>query len=196
MIRDLVSERDRGDRRCAGEARHARDSSSESRLFTCVTLGSAQLSFCVCAVRPFDCLRHLVANGNPDRLLIGAQDEPIRKLVRHLAGVPLLFIHGSTVIMESPTVTTKDAHADEQAKAQSVIQKEEKRMILEAKKEEKAEANPVNPKAPPPSKKKKKKMGVKVGVSKTSRAEPSAGVASPPSLCAEAEPSPRVPLAV
>lgn len=94
--------------------------------------------------------------------MIGAQDEPIRKLVRHLPGVPLLFIHGSTVIMESPTVTTKDAHADEQAKAQSVIQKEEKKMILEAKKEEKAEANPVNPKAPPPSKKKKKKTGVKV----------------------------------
>lgn len=91
-------------------------------------------------VRPFDCIRHLIANGNPDHLLIGAQDEPIRKLVRHCAGVPLLFIHGSTCIMEAPTVTTKEAHADDVAKQIAVIQKEEKRLVHEAKKGVKTEA--------------------------------------------------------
>ena len=59
--------------------------------------------------------------------------------MRHCAGVPLLFIHGSTAIMEAPTITTKEAHADEVAKQIAVIQKEEKRLVHEAKKGAKAE---------------------------------------------------------
>lgn len=92
------------------------------------------------SVRPFECIKHLVANGNPDRLLVGAQDEPIRKLIRHTPGVPLLLIHGSTIVVESPTHTTKEAHAEAIEQQQKVIQKEEAKLVLQAKKELKQDA--------------------------------------------------------
>jgi U3 small nucleolar RNA-associated protein 23 len=112
-------------------------------------------------LRPFHCIRALVANGNPDRLLIGAQDESTRRLIRHVAGVPLLFIHGSTIVMESPTVTTKEAHAEDITAQAAVIAEEEKRRVAEAKKAEKAEVTGASATKPTPSSKKKKPKGPK-----------------------------------
>ena len=89
-------------------------------------------------VRPFECIKHLVNNGNPDRLLIAAQDEPIRKLIRHTPGVPLILIHGSTMLMESPTDTTKEDHEAALA-ARTKIEKEEQKRIQQAAKELKQE---------------------------------------------------------
>jgi len=91
-------------------------------------------------VRPFDCIRALVANGNPDRLLIGAQDEPIRKLVRHMAGVPLLFIHGSTVVLEAPSVTTHEEQEADVKAQKAILEKEERKRVEEARHSDNVEA--------------------------------------------------------
>jgi len=92
-------------------------------------------------IRPFDCIRALISNGNPDRLLIGAQESATRRLVRHTAGVPLLFIHGSTVCIEAATEATKDAHEEErEERLKQEQEKEERKAVQQARREQKIEA--------------------------------------------------------
>lgn len=74
------------------------------------------------------CVWHLLAHGNPDFLMVGAQDVELRRMVRGLPGVPTLYINGSVPIMEPPSRDTKTqqsavlkAHSSVSASEQKVL---------------------------------------------------------------------------
>lgn len=50
-----------------------------------------------------ECFKLLIGHKNKDHLFVAVQDRTIRNDVRSLPGLPILFINGSTPLMEPPT---------------------------------------------------------------------------------------------
>lgn len=53
-----------------------------------------------------ECIRDLIAKTNPHHYCVAGQDLELRKELRKIAGVPLIFILRDTVVMEAPTDKT------------------------------------------------------------------------------------------
>lgn len=144
-------------------------------------------------IAPNECIKLLVAGGNPDQLILAAQDLPLRTIVRKQAGTPLMFIRGQVPVLEPPTEKTQKKVA-EKIKEQSSITKTEKRMIAESKDEEGGESKPKRkrkgPKQPNPlSCKKKKKTSTPQPKKEKAKAEVSSDAvpaAAPPEASREA----------
>jgi len=61
---------------------------------------------------PGKCIWALIAHGNPDFLLVAAQNQEIRRMVRSHPGVPTLYINGSVPLLEPPSLDTKRQQKD------------------------------------------------------------------------------------
>ena len=53
-----------------------------------------------------ECIRDLISTKNPHHYCVAGQDLELRKQLRNVAGVPLIFILRDTVVMEAPTDKT------------------------------------------------------------------------------------------
>ena len=53
-----------------------------------------------------ECVRDLISTNNPHHYCVAGQDLELRKELRKIAGVPLIFILRDTVVMEAPTDKT------------------------------------------------------------------------------------------
>lgn len=53
-----------------------------------------------------ECVRDLISKSNPHHYCVAGQDLELRKELRKIAGVPLIFILRDTVVMEAPTAKT------------------------------------------------------------------------------------------
>ena len=53
-----------------------------------------------------ECIRDLISSKNPHHYCVAGQDLELRKELRKVAGVPLIFILRDTVVMEAPTDKT------------------------------------------------------------------------------------------
>ena len=64
----------------------------------------------------------LVFPGNPSKLMLSTVDPELTEMVRKIAGVPLIFLHGATMVLEKATnksfkvaeEETKNAIAEDQ----------------------------------------------------------------------------------
>eukprot|EP00457_Paulinella_chromatophora_P011131 gb/GEZN01011257.1/.p1 GENE.gb/GEZN01011257.1/~~gb/GEZN01011257.1/.p1 ORF type:complete len:327 (-),score=77.77 gb/GEZN01011257.1/:158-1138(-) len=58
---------------------------------------------------PKDCILLQVPEGNPDGLILAAQDLELREAIRRMPAVPLFFIRGSVPVMEAPEGTMQES---------------------------------------------------------------------------------------
>lgn len=79
-------------------------------------------------IEPGQCLKLLIQGGNPDRLIMGAQEVGLRHFVRDTPGVPLLFIQGQVPILEPPAGSDKK-HVLEERSARTHLSTEEQKQL-------------------------------------------------------------------
>lgn len=117
-------------------------------------------------VPPGECLRQLLADGNPDQFLVGAQEVELRNWVRNRPKIPLMFLRGPVPVMEPPSGSSKSLELQERTKKTGLTSSE--RAVLKelrgdgkpSLKKAPKKKKPKGPKQPNPlSMKKKKKKG-------------------------------------
>ncbi|CAI8048089.1 rRNA-processing protein UTP23 homolog [Geodia barretti] len=59
-----------------------------------------------------DCVKNMISGGNPHHYFVATQDTELQRCLRKTAGIPLLHIVGSTIVLESPTHASQKAHQD------------------------------------------------------------------------------------
>jgi rRNA-processing protein FCF1 len=74
----------------------------------------------VCVYVCMQCVLTMTENGNPDRLIVGAQFVPLRNKVRDTAGIPVLYIRGNVPLLEPPSKADRDYNAKKVDKAMTL----------------------------------------------------------------------------
>lgn len=114
------------------------------------------------------CLLSILKKGNPGKFLLSTVDPELTEKARNIAGVPLIFLHGSTMVLEKPT--NKSIEIAEQETKNSVVMDEEIGRLRDLKKREGLVKDPIRKvrkkkkaKGPNPLAMKKKKTDKKKG---------------------------------
>ncbi|XP_063903258.1 rRNA-processing protein UTP23 homolog [Zophobas morio] len=58
------------------------------------------------------CLLSMLGNCNPNHYIVASQDRDLQNNVRNLVGVPLLYLHGKTPVLEQPSNVSVEAAKD------------------------------------------------------------------------------------
>jgi len=59
------------------------------------------------AVSAGECIKSMVADGNPHHLIIASQDHNLRTELRNIPGVPLVYLYGNAPVLEKPSRMTE-----------------------------------------------------------------------------------------
>jgi len=114
------------------------------------------------------CLLSILKKGNPGKFLLSTVDPDLTEKARKIAGVPLIFLHGSTMVLEKPT--NKSVEIAEEETKNSVVVDTEIERLKELKRKEGLIKDPIRKvrkkkkaKGPNPLAMKKKKTDKKKG---------------------------------
>ncbi|XP_072381417.1 rRNA-processing protein UTP23 homolog [Diabrotica undecimpunctata] len=112
------------------------------------------------------CFLKMLGKSNENHYIIGTQDRDLQEKVRHIPGVPLLYLHLKTPVLEKPSeVSTKEAESK-----LSTLTDFEKRALEEIKKQNGSDERPKKKKKKGPNplscKKKTKKSHVQTPIVK------------------------------
>ena len=122
------------------------------------------------SLEPMECFKAMISSDNPSHYIIGTQDSELHQVLRSCRGIPILYISGSTLYLESPSFQSKK-EAKKKFREQDLLTDFEKETL--AKMNRNNEDNPKHnrkrkrAKGPNPLSCKKKKSDTKVKKKKT-----------------------------
>lgn len=56
-----------------------------------------------------DCIKEIIDSLNPHNYCVASQNMALRKLLRHVPGVPLLYVKSGAIVLEPLSDVTKEA---------------------------------------------------------------------------------------
>lgn len=119
-----------------------------------------------------ECLISVVGDTNKHRYVIATQSQPLRSKLRKIAGIPLIHINRSVVVLEPPSDATLEKKENEEEQA-LLVPETEKAKLPAAAPAEPPKKKRKGPKGPNPLSVKKKKTAGETGAPPAKRSHPS-----------------------
>jgi len=87
------------------------------------------------------CLLSILKKGNPSKLMLSTVDPELTEMVRKIAGVPLIFLHGATMVLEK--ATNKSFKVAEEETKNAIAEDQEIRRLKDMKRKEGLIKDPI-----------------------------------------------------